>query len=477
MNLFYKSVLLWLLIVGSILANTSAHAIVCSGLSGNGSTDDSTAFNECMVIAAGEKEKTVNLPAGTYKLSSTLTVPEEVAIVGASGATINGTLKLSNYSKLNNINFLSRSRSVIIGETGTPYITGAEVRDCTFGNGTWSSLFMGKSNDAIIDGNTFIGIKGSREQGAGGNITICGGKRNQITNNYIYGGITSIIFKWSLQQTGGGYESMLEDNVVTGNTIEAFREEGITFDISGNSRDSVMSREYDTISSVGTNQVTLSHANWQNSGIPSYIGYDMVFMDGALAGRTRRITKQTGAVFTLDESVSGAVSGDAIVIGATFKNNYVANNTVISDNAGSILLFGMAFENIIERNTITDGGNIEIRSLNNVERASPTVTGTWGRAPCGYNIVRNNSTAGRASAFLYVIPTINGHDNTNAAFYSYGNSIKDNTCSKVISIRQYIYITGNSGPSELYYTTLLKENDVIAIIPPKIIDITRFDSK
>jgi hypothetical protein len=176
----------------------------------------------------------------------------------------------------------------------------------------------------------------------------------------------------------------------------------------------------------------------------------MVFLSGALVGRTRRITAQSNDTFTLDESISGASTGDEIVIGATFKRNIIANNTVISDHAGSILLFGMSFQNRIEKNTVT-AGSISIRSLDNVEKANTlatggNVTGTWGRAPCGYNLVRNNTVGYRVILYYRRIPVINGHANTYSPYYTYGNAVIDNKISDVLwASYQYRYKSGNSG--------------------------------
>jgi hypothetical protein len=347
---------------------------------GNNSTDNSKALNECMQAAASKPEKTVNIPAaaGAYKVSSTLTVPEGVSIIGDKGAKLNATFRLSNYSKLINMDFLKRSRAVIIGETS--YVTGAEVRGCTFGTSSWASVIAYRVNDCIFDGNSFTNTNAK-----GQNLIILGGKRNVVKNNTMHGGKTGIIFKYSREANGGGYNSLLEDNLIMNNTVQDFAEEGISFDVVGNDSNQVASLEYDTISSASRSQVTLAHPNWKSFGNPSYVGYDMIFLSGTLAGQLRRITAQSSATFTLDADTTGAANGDEIVIGATFKRNIIRNNTVISKAPGSILFFGMGFYNIIEHNTLT-AGSVSIRSLDNVEKANMlagggNVTGTWCRAP------------------------------------------------------------------------------------------------
>ena len=273
MNMFYRLILLVLLIIGLSLFHTSAYAevIVCNTMVGNNSTDNSKALNACMKAAASKPEKTVNIPAaaGAYKVSSTLTVPEGVSIIGDDGATLNTTLRLSNYSKVINIIFKDQSRAIIIGYT--QYVTGAEVRDCTFGKSTWATILAYKANECVIDNNVLVNQRGRFPDGSkpGQNIIILGGKRNRITNNTVYGGKTGILFKYSRISNGGGYDSIIEDNTVMNNTVEAFMEEGISFDVVGNDSNQVATLEYDTISTARGSQVTLAHANWAKAGNPT----------------------------------------------------------------------------------------------------------------------------------------------------------------------------------------------------------------
>jgi hypothetical protein len=467
MNIFYRLILLVLLIIGPSLVHTSAYAatITCNALVDDNSTDNTAALNACIKAAQSETEKTVSIPNGSkaYKFNYFITVPKGVSIIGAGGSTFNGKFRLSNYSKMINMTFSRAGRRIILGEIGNSsgYITGAEVRNCTFGISTWSSIIGYRVNDCIFDGNTFNNVKYIKGKKAGANLTILGGKRNKITNNITYGGKTGIIFKYSLLGNGGGYESLIEDNIVKYNTVEGFLEEGITFDLTGNDPAQIASLEYDTILSANGFQVTLSHANWSLTGNPSYVGYDMIFLSGTLAGQLRRITAQSRATFTLDKSVSGAAKGDKIVIGATFKNNIISKNRVINKGGfskGSIILFGMAFYNKIEGNIVENGG-ISIRSLDNLVRSKDSVTGTWGRAPCGYNLVKDNNVGHRVILLYHAFPVMKGHANTYSSYNSYGNAVINNKISdRLWANRQYFYSSGNSGTTEFYDTTRIDEN-------------------
>lgn len=403
-----------------------------------------------MQAAESEPERTVIVPAaaGAYTVKSTLTVPEGVTLVGQEGATLNATLRLSDRSVLDNIAFTDGARRVIIGETSL--VTGAEVRNCSFGSSTWASLLAYRANDCLVCSNTFVNGRN------GGNIIFLGGKRNVIRRNSITGGRTAVLFLYSRTSNGGGYESLIEDNLVEYNTVHAVArrqyEEGISFDVAGDGPAATAALEYDRISSATGKQVVLSHANWAPTGNPSYVGYDMVFLSGDLIGQTRRIAAQSSATFTLDKSVSRATAGDKIVIGATFKRNIVRNNIVNSPNLDdAILLYGMAFENIVESNTVARGANIAVMSLDNTVRPTDSVTGTWGRAPSGYNLVRGNTVGGRIRLQYYAIPVIKGHTNTYARYHTYGNSVVDNEVSdRIWANDQYLHSSGNTGTTEFY---------------------------
>ena len=50
------------------------------------------------------------------------------------------------------------------------------------------------------------------------------------------------------------------------------------------------------------------------------------------------------------------IVGDPVVIGLTFKRNWIHHNTLNYGEAGAILLEGMSFFNLIENNTLIDTG-------------------------------------------------------------------------------------------------------------------------
>ena len=359
---------------------------------------------------------------------------------GGGTYTTSGALNLGNNCTIVGVNFTNGSRQVVInGNRNT-------VRGCTFGPNNWAALMIEVGAYNVIDGNAFNTVRAR-----GANIQVCGGGHNQITNNTTKGGVTGIIFLYRRSLNGGGLASLSTDNVVSGNTCSGFSEEGITFDVMGNSAPDIPCLEYDTVKAVSGSTITLSALPF-----PSYVGYDMVFLSGALNGRTRSIVGQSGSGFTLDSAPSGVAVGDKVVIGATFKRNLVTGNTVTASSSGwpAINLYGLCYQNLIENNHVLTGA-IKVESTDNLDVASGSVTRTYGRAPCGYNTVRNNIVAGAVQLQYYVWPTSpSGHANTYPAFQTVGNNAIGNTCSRVEANEQWCHITGNSGGNQFSDVTL-----------------------
>jgi len=413
------------------------------GTVADGTTDDSAAFETAMAaaMAAGTS---LCVPAGTYLLGHTVHVPPGLVVLGEGPDSLLTVaagvgMMLGDYVRLSYLAFDHAGTSpmaVMLGDWDRGQRTGVTVSHCTFtGDFTWSTMLAWVCNDCLIDSNTL-----TKSGGVGGSIQFAGGKRNRVTNNVVTGGVTGILFIYSRVVTDGNKASLIENNEVIGNTLSGFSEEGISFDVAGNNTETVASFEYDTIAVVSGSTITLSNHNW-----PDYVGFDMVFLSGNMESRTRSITNQVGNDFVLDAAVTDAAPGDEVVIGAAFKGNLVQNNTVTAQSA-AIMLYGMCFENIVENNVILDG-HIIVESTDNIEKSDGNVTGTWGRAPSGYNRVLNNTiNNGHVRLVYWGWPEIHGHVNTYSYYRTSGNNVIDNTCAEgVHGNHQFCYLSGNSG--------------------------------
>ena len=369
-----------------------------------------------------------SIPLSTGPLN--LNPPDGYVYNGGGVTSVSGTLSLGSNCTIVGVNFTSGG--VRIRGNGNT------IRGCTFGPNSWAALLIYVGSYNVIDGNTFNGKSGS-----GSCIQVLGGGHNQITNNVTHGGVTAIAFLYSRSVNGGGAASIIDGNVVSGNTCDGFSEEGITFDSLGNEPVDTGALDYDAIQSVSGSTVTLSSHAW-----PNYAGYYVIFMDGALQGRLDAITSVSGNSFTLANVPSGALAGNHVEIAAPFMNNEVAHNTV---TGWCIKLYGLCFNNNVHDNTVN--GAIEDESVDSLGAANISVTKQPGRAPNGYNTIQNNKVSGAITLEYYNIPDVVSSP-WSTPFQSMGNNVIGNTCASVQADDQYCYITGNSGGTKLSNVTL-----------------------
>ena len=423
----------------------AAYNVTSYGAKADGVTDDRgaiTAAAKAAVAAGGY----VYFPAGTYRLTGTMNALAGAYYYAPAGATLRTQDDIfgANNATFDGFTFqcYGSATAIKIGETSSytaSLVKNMTVKNCRFIAGTseytHARVILYLAQDCTIDHNTFTGTAGS-----GGNIQILGGKRNHITNNTISGGTTAILSMWSRSANGGGLNSIIEDNVITGNVYSGYSEEGISFDLKANDGSDCGALEYGAVASVSGQTVTLA-----NLAFPNYVGYDIVFVDGALRGHTRTITAQSGSSFTVSGSLAGAAAGDHVEIGACFKNNYVAYNTGTSaagsDPYAAVILYGLCFGNTIEHNTLVRG-KIKVQSLDYTAVAAGSVTATHGRAPCGYNTVRDNDVQDATGKIYLQYYAIGG---SYTPFVSQGNNVVDNTTPQVAGEHQLAYVTGNSG--------------------------------
>jgi len=437
------------------------------GATGDGQTDDTAAIN-ATIAAAVAAGGTVYFPAPDFYVHGGGTIAEDAYLYGP-GATIScsGSLRpLDNVTIRDmTIHSPSNTRCIAIGETGPTLISGVHLRELTLtGDLSWAAIMLFLANDCIIE---HCDIQGTLASGSG--IQVLGGKRNIIRYNTTVGGVTGIAFLYSRGANGGGLASLLEDNEVYGNTVSGYSEEGITFDVIGNTDSDVAAIEYDAITAVDTNEVTLSSPA---SAFANLVGYDMVFLDGTLQGNHRKIVAQSGLknnTFTLDSA--GAQVGDLVVVGATIKRNKIHHNTVTAPGHtnSAILLYGMCFENEIYSNIIPRG-IVKVESLDNTVVADISVVGAEGRCPCGYNLVQNNALAdGNLILEYYHLAPPNY-----AVFQSKGNNVIGNSVVAghlIVANEQHAWFDGNTGTED--FTNVVEaialmepDDEVVPEVPP-----------
>lgn len=337
-----------------------------------------------------------------------------------------------------------------IGTYGGDAVTGTQVLNCYFGiSSSYVGLQIFTSHDGVFDNNAFYNTGPQVINEGLQNISISAGRNNVISNNEIYGGKTCIISKKAYEGTPQRYESHFIGNVIYGNTCNNIVEEGITLD--GNVTTNRLSPllEYDTVSSVSGNDVTLTHANWGGGDDYNFVGLYMFVVEGSGTEQSqhRKITAQDGATFTIESSISGMGSGDTVGIGSVYIDNVIARNTVLdSFSTDRILLYGVSFNNLIAHNTV-NGGDIQTKSLDREMDHYYTVTLQGTRGPVGWNLIRDNTDV-RTVYLAYRNHDVQG---SYSPYESYGNTVEDNEVSTYLRFwEQYYSIDGNYGGATVY---------------------------
>lgn len=323
----------------------------------------------------------------------------------------------------------------------------------------------------------------------GRSMFLYAGSRNKINHNYIEGGYTAIIFLHKTDFNGDGDSDVpsaghytadpdynYEDNEIGHNIINGRCEEGISYDVSSSSAQ-ITIIERDTVLSVDGETVTLDNnggegpgGEWTGVG-NRYSGYYMTAITDRddTYGHHALIETQDDNVFTLAEPIENLQPGDVVVIGFAFRHNWIHDNTFQPTWYGfgdsSILLEGMALENLVENNYLppkdaTNGFGIKVSSLYQYTRASSSVTRTYASEPAAYNIVRNNTCG--------ALVTLSWHKDYGPGdlFFTRNNAIIDNTMHQVYYDRRVqlkwstAYLSGNdAAPPQIVLGSTVLESD------------------
>jgi len=224
-----------------------------------------------------------------------------------------------------------------------------------------------------------------------------------IRGNICQGGsVVGILF---LNDYEGTIDSVVENNLVEGNTVSGVTEESISFDTRGNDAERMHGRAVDTVAGVSGNTVTLSSPNWATAG-SLFSGQYLMYRSGAEKGRVAKIASQTDASFTLAAGSDLPQPGDQVVVGAPFLNNTVRDNTVDASNGFSgIIGWGLNYGTVIEWNRVTGPNRLEqygegdpwnsaikLASLDGIAAAGAISATPCGRhAPSDGFVVRSNA--------------------------------------------------------------------------------------
>ena len=299
-----------------------------------------------------------------------------------------------------------------------------------------------RGSDNVIDANTFNTV-----QGQGANITVTRGARNHITNNVTKGGVTAILFMWSRSSNGGGLDSIIEDNVVTGNACSGYSEEGISFDLKANDGADAGALEYDAVRAVNGQTLTLTA-----TGFPNYVGYDVVSSTARCGAAPGPSPDRAAAPSPSREVLPGprpatmSPSGPATraTSCAGTQSPATRQNPSARHPLRPLLRQRHRGQHDPGRQDQGDVPGLHRHRLRN------SATGTRGRAPCGYNTVRDNRVQDSTGRVYLEFYSLGG---SLAPFVSEGNNVIGNTTPIVAADYQYMYLSYNSGTTALGNTT------------------------
>jgi hypothetical protein len=429
--------------------------VLSYGADSTGGTDARTAIGSAATAAIASGGH-VYFPAGTYKLSGLLALSAGAYYYAPSGVNLlqYGAIDAANDSTWDGGDFKCYGTSIGYRfGTVTNSVHGATLQHASFSGGSttdysWARIQQRRGYGNTIHGNTCTSVN-TGTAGIGQNIQLLGGHDTTITDNTTVGGITGIIHLWTKQHAGSGADSCSNDNIITGNTCSGMREEGISLDCQMNSADT-NSFEYTSVGSVSGQDVTLTE---YGSAYQDYTAYDLCFMTGALAGKTRTITGQSGAknhVFTVTGDLTGLAAGDTLVVGAPYKNVTVAHNNVWNTTGYvTYLLFGLCYGCVVEYNE-SSYGKVDIRAIDSLAKATGQVCGNYGRAPNGYNTIRYNTMSDSPGSWgvasFYYNYTTNASASGYSAFQSKGHNIYGNTAEYVYAAQSDFYKSANVKP-------------------------------
>jgi len=304
-----------------------------------------------------------------------------------------------DYISIVDMRFNRNGYNVRVGENAKASFIKIERNAFTqTGDVSGSSLEMRYMCDSLVNDNTFSASEVAYE---GNNFTLGGGSRNTITYNNFFGGTVAVYLKSTTQFYYSNTDATndpdfnISYNEIAYNNVEASAQEGISFDVSAGGYSGL--REWDTVSNVSDNVVTLSHASWSSATAGQYVGFYMVAIEDAndVFGQHALITGHTNAVFTLDGAITNLEVGDHVSIQLVYKRNWIHHNTLadIGFSPSGILIDGGGLENLIENNTFDDNDGIKIQSLSAFNQATAfnDITGTCGVGAAAFNVVRDNN--------------------------------------------------------------------------------------
>ena len=372
--------------------------VVCTGLIGDGITDNATSLQACLdnhTTSDGPGQIAyINVPTGTFSLSASITLRSGEVLKGSSSGITEfiahalGPPKrpwfiVRRNSGLANLSIRAPTGTALIASsdtTGDPSISGhlfiskvvcsstpqnlssrepmlqlygpdIQIYDSTFASGSRLNLMIKLGDGAILSGNTFDNTVAYNNIEASQNIII---ESNTVSSTSGPGENANDAFSIS-RPFCQSCRSMLSQDIYIGyNSFSSMGSpdmEIVTQDGGG------QPAYYGLVASSTSNAVTLAKdPSWIWIGDTNPAAASIQIISGRGVGQYSILQSYTGRILTL--AIPWSVSPDStsvVVIQPAQRNLTIANNA-FTDTLGVSINIGGSFENVVEDNSLTDSG-------------------------------------------------------------------------------------------------------------------------
>ena len=319
--------------------------------------------NALGLIGSSTNGGTLILLPGTYTLTSTQTVPENIQIVGSgiNETTISGDNVITTLFNANSNDYVFRDITIDINGATTGItssgITNPQFNNVTFANSDSGGTFisLGSCTDAIITNCSFLNAN---------NIILTGSDRNRVTNNYIE---STDISATTVDDSIFDNNILSSSLTITGDRVVVSNNNFISGILSVGANKSIVTNN--SVGSITLTSVSDYSVVSGNSTVTITNGGDYVSITGnvinALSGSTIGITSTgidctiTGNTIETSEIITaidiGASVGTTEISGNTFSGTTSSNAITINSTGNDFVHVGTG--NMEER--VTDPATID----------------------------------------------------------------------------------------------------------------------
>jgi hypothetical protein len=377
--------------------------VTCSGLVGDGTSDNTKALQSCLDLYApiGSREVAyITIPAGTFALTGGVTVHPFEVLAGSSpaltkfvgqpnGAPPKAWLTVPQYFGLTDLALKAPANPNLLVSSGTttgnPLTSGhlfvnnvdfESTTDATNGGEqmfflagpdiqVYNSYFLSNSyqvfdinfgDGGVVSGNhmvlnnwTGLGISDSQNIIFENNLTDSQNPLGQGSNGYSGGSGLSI----SRGNSQWGQSALSRDIYLGYNTFQnmgSVEQQVITNDGDGGSY-------FGPVASSTATTVTLADdPNWNWMGTTNPQAAVMAIVFGTGTGQYSFLQSYSGRTINLSSSLQVLPDATSVIVISQYEQNMTIAHNTITNTLGASIVLGDALEGVVEDNTMTNSG-------------------------------------------------------------------------------------------------------------------------